>query len=174
MIVDLTFLPTAILALLTAQRAGELLWARRNTAALLRAGAVEAASGHYPLIVLLHAAWLAGLWLAAPGRPVDLRFLAVLAILQAGRLWVLATLGRRWTTRILVVPGERLLAAGPYRYVRHPNYLVVAGEIATVPLAFGLVLYAAVFSVLNGILLFVRIRSEEAALASARPPGPRS
>lgn len=169
MSVDLPWLPPAILALLTLQRIGELAWARRNSAALRRAGAVEAAPGHYPLIVLLHLAWLAGLWLAAPGRPVALSFLAILVILQAGRLWVLATLGRRWTTRILVVPGERLVAAGPYRYVRHPNYLVVAGEVAVVPLVFGLVLFAAIFSLLNAILLAVRIRCEEAALAAARP-----
>lgn len=155
-----------LLALVTAERLAELWWARRNTRALLARGAVEHAPGHYPLIVALHALWLAGLWWLGPGKPVEAGWLAVFIALQAGRLWVLATLGRRWTTRILVVPGERLVRAGPYRFVSHPNYLVVAGEIAVLPLCLGLPWYALVFSLANAAVLAVRIRAEAGALAA--------
>ncbi len=157
-------LPIAVLALVSLQRGSELVIARRNTRRLLARGAVEVAPGHYPLIVLLHAAWLAGLWLLAWDRAVDLRWLAAFALLEAARLWVLASLGARWTTRIVVLPGAPLVRRGPYRFLSHPNYLVVAGEIAVLPLAFNLPLYALVFSLLNAGVLFVRIRAETRAL----------
>lgn len=158
-----------ILALVTLQRAGELVLARRNTQRLLAAGAIEAAPGHYPFMVMLHAAWLAGLWWLAPGRPVNLALLGVYLVLQVLRVWVIATLGERWTTRILVLPGAPLILAGPYRIMSHPNYAVVVCEIAVLPLMFGLVWYAAAFSVLNAIILAVRIRAENAALGAAPP-----
>ena len=158
---------TLILALVTAERLAELALARRNTARLLARGAVEAAPGHYPLIVLLHAAWLGGLWLLAPGRPVEPLWLGLFLVLQAGRAWVLATLGGRWTTRIIVLPGAPLVRAGPYRFLSHPNYVVVVGEIAALPLAFGLVGYALAFSLLNAMVLAIRIRAESAALAAS-------
>jgi methyltransferase len=129
-------------------------------------GGVEHAAGHYPLIVALHAAWLGGLWLLAWDRPVQPGWLAAYAVLQALRAWVLLSLGARWTTRIITVPGERLVRRGPYRFVSHPNYLVVAGEIAVLPLVFGLWPYAVVFSLLNAGVLAVRIRAEGAALRS--------
>ena len=159
----------AILAFVTLERGAELVWARRNTRRLLAQGAHEAAGGHYPLIVGLHAAWLAGLWLLAPDRPVSLGWLAVFAVLQAGRLWVLATLGRRWTTRIIVLPGEALVRRGPYRLLPHPNYAVVAGEILVLPLVFGLLAYGLIFSALNAAVLWIRIRAEERALSGALP-----
>ncbi len=159
----------AVLALVTLERLAELVWARRNTRRLLARGAHEAGARHYLLIVALHAAWLAGLWLLAWDRPVQLPWLVAFAALQAGRLWVLATLGERWTTRILVLPGETLVRRGPYRLIPHPNYAVVAGEILVLPLAFGLVPYALVFSVLNAVVLCVRIREEEKALTQALP-----
>src|SRR5687768_4532354 len=127
-----------ILVLVTLQRLAELLIANRNTKALLARGAYEIAPGHYPLIVAVHALWLASLWWLAPGRPVSWLLIGLFLLLQIGRLWVLATLGRRWTTRIIVLPGAPLVERGPYRIVRHPNYLVVAGEIAVLPLAFAL------------------------------------
>jgi methyltransferase len=154
-----------ILALVTLQRLAELVIARRNTRELLARGAYEVAPGHYPLIVAVHAGWLAVLWWLAPGKPVIWPLIALFVLLQLGRLWVLATLGRRWTTRIIVVPGEQLVARGPFRFVRHPNYLVVAGEIAVLPLAFGLWEVALVFSLLNAAVLFIRIRAEDQALA---------
>ena len=160
----------AILALVTLQRFAELLVARRNTAALLAQGAVEVGARHYPLIVAVHGLWLAALWWLAPGKPIDWALIGLFLLLQAGRLWVLATLGRRWTTRIIVLPGAPLVATGPFRFVRHPNYLVVAGEIAVLPLAFGLWEVALIFSLLNAAVLAVRIRAEEKALASSGRP----
>jgi methyltransferase len=158
-----------ILALVTLQRLAELVIARRNTRELLARGAHEIAPGHYPLIVAVHAGWLGALWWLAPGKAVNWPLIALFVLLQLGRVWVLATLGRRWTTRIIVVPGERLVARGPFRFVRHPNYLVVAGEIAVLPLAFGLWQVALVFSLLNAAVLAIRIGAEDRALASADP-----
>lgn len=157
-----------ILALVTAQRLGELVLARRNTRRLLARGAFEVGAQHYPVIVGLHAAWLAGLWALAWNRPVSELWIAVYLGLQALRVWTLASLGERWTTRILVLPGEPLVRRGPYRFVSHPNYLVVAAEIAVLPLAFGLTAYALVFSFLNGTILWVRIAAENAALRTRR------
>lgn len=153
-----------VLALVTAQRLGELVLARRNTARLLAQGGVEHGAAHYPAIVVLHAAWLAGLWWLAWDRPIHVGWLAAYLVLQALRAWVLLSLGSRWTTRIITVPGETLVRRGPYRFIPHPNYLVVAGEIAVLPLVFGLELYALVFSALNAMVLTVRIRAEERAL----------
>ncbi|ABC89557.1 hypothetical conserved protein [Rhizobium etli CFN 42] len=157
----------ALLTFVTLQRLGELVLARRNTAALLARGAREVAPEHYPAMVALHAGWLVGLWLLAPGRPVDLFWLAVFMGLQALRLWVLATLKDRWTTRIIILPGVPLVKSGPYRFLRHPNYAIVVGEIATLPLAFGLPLYAIGFSLLNACMLSIRLKAENAALKSA-------
>ena len=158
-----------LLALVTAERLAELWWARRNTARLLAQGAVEHAPGHYPLIVALHALWLAGLWILGWDRPIVIGWLVVFIALQAARLWVLATLGERWTTRIIVLPGAALVRRGPYRFVSHPNYLVVAGEIAVLPLCLGLAWYAVIFSLANAAVLAIRIRAESAALAGSPP-----
>jgi len=155
-----------ILALVTAQRLGELWLARRNTHRLLARGGHEYAAGHYPLIVFLHAAWLAGLWLLARDAPLALPWLAVFLALQGLRIWIIATLGERWTTRIIVLPGEPLVRSGPFRFMAHPNYAVVAAEIAVLPLVFGLGWYALVFSLLNAAILTIRIRAENAALRS--------
>ena len=157
-----------ILLLVTAERLGELWLARRNTTALLKQGAVEMAPQHYTLIVLLHGFWLAGLWLLGWDQPVNLFWLAVFLVLQVLRVWVLATLGRRWTTRIIVLPGEKLVSTGPYRWLTHPNYVVVVGEIAVLPLCLGLPWYALVFSLANAAVLTVRIRAENAALHPSR------
>lgn len=156
-----------ILALVTLQRLAELVVARRNSRALIAEGAHEVGAGHYPLIVAVHALWLAALWWLAPGRVVIWPLIGLFLLLQGGRLWVLATLGRRWTTRIIVLPGAPLVAGGPFRFVRHPNYLVVIAEIAVLPLAFGLWQVALLFSALNAAVLTVRIRAEERALASS-------
>lgn len=153
-----------ILALVTLQRLGELLLARRNMKALLARGAYEVGAGHYPLIVAVHALWLAALWWLAPGRAIAWPLIILFLLLQAGRFWVLATLGPRWTTRIIILPGAPLVTGGPFRLVRHPNYVVVAAEIAVLPLAFGLWQVALLFSLLNAAVLAVRIRAEEQAL----------
>jgi methyltransferase len=157
-----------LLAFLTAQRLAELWWAKRNEARLLAAGGIEYGGGHFALLVILHSAWIAGMWLLAYDHAVAPRYLALFVVLQVGRLWVLATLGRRWTVHVIVVPGEKLVARGPYRFLRHPNYAIVVGEIAVVPLALGLPIYALVFSILNAAVLAVRISVEIAALAPAR------
>ena len=153
-----------ILALVTLERLIELPIARANTKRLLDAGGHEVAPGHYPLIVALHAAWLAALWWLAPAQPVSLPLLALFVLVEVGRFWVLSTLGKRWTTRIIVVPDETLVRRGPYRFVDHPNYAVVVAEIALLPLVFGLWRTAIVLSLLNAILLTVRIREENRAL----------
>lgn len=158
----------AILAFVTLQRLVELPIATANTRRLLAAGGHEAAPGHYPLIVALHVAWLITLWWLAPGKPISFPFLALFALIEVGRIWVLRTLGPRWTTRIIVVPGETLVGGGPYRFVRHPNYVVVAAEIAVLPLVFGLWELAIVFSLLNAGMMWVRIRAENDALEKYR------
>jgi methyltransferase len=160
-------LAIVILALVTLQRLSELWLSARNTRALLRQGGVEHGAAHYPLIVAVHGLWLAGLWWLAPGRPVILPWLALFLLLQLGRLWVLATLGQRWTTRIIALPGAPLVRRGPYRFLRHPNYAVVVAEIAVLPLVFSLWPLAVIFSLLNAAVLFIRIREENRALGDA-------
>jgi len=162
-----------LLGFVTAERLVELWLARRNTAALLAQGAFEAASGHYPLIVGLHALWLAGLWVLGWSAALQPVWLVVFLLLQAARAWIFATLGPRWTTRIIVLPNAPLVSGGPYRYVSHPNYLVVIGEIASLPLCLGLPLYALAFSVANLAVLSIRVRAENASLAGSRAIGPR-
>lgn len=153
-----------ILALVTLQRLFELWLSNRNTRRLLARGAREYGRSHYPLIVAVHAVWLATLWWLAPGRPVEGLWLGIYVLLQLARIWVLASLGRRWTTRIIVIPQAPLVRRGPYRFVDHPNYLVVVGEIAVLPLVFGLWRVALVFSLLNAAVLWARIREENRAL----------
>jgi methyltransferase len=158
----------AILGLVTLQRLLEMRLAERHSRKLLAEGAVEHGREHYPIIVALHAAWLAALWWWAPGRTISIPLLVLFAVLQIGRVWVIRSLGDRWTTRIIVKPGAPLVRRGPYRFVNHPNYLIVAAEIAVLPLVFGLWQLAVLFSALNAIVLTVRIRAENRALASLR------
>ncbi len=158
-----------ILGLVTAQRLGELVLARRNTRRLLAKGAHEVGAAHYPLIVALHAAWLLGLWYltvyrAPADQHIEPLWLVAFILLQLGRLWVIASLGERWTTRIIVLPGAPLVLRGPYRFVSHPNYWVVAGEMLVLPLVFGLLTFGLVFSVANAAIMWIRIRAEAAAL----------
>jgi len=155
---------TLLLTFVTAERLGELWLAQRNTRALLAQGAYEVAPRHYPLIVLLHASWLMGLWVYGRNNPVDPSWLALFLALQGLRIWVLATLGRHWTTRIIVLPGVPLITSGPYRFISHPNYCVVIGEIATLPLCLGLPWTALAFTLLNLMVLAIRIRAENMAL----------
>jgi methyltransferase len=157
-----------ILALVTLQRAGELVLARANTQRLLAQGAIELSPRHYPLIVAVHAAWLIVLWVFGRHQPVDVVALALYLLLQMLRCWVLWTLGPRWTTRIIVLPGAPLVTRGPYRLLSHPNYVVVVGEIALLPLALHLPVTALVFTLLNGMVLTLRIRAENRALRAAR------
>lgn len=158
-----------ILLLVALQRGAELIYAARNTARLKRRGGVEAGRGHYPYIVLLHVSWLVAIAAGVQrDSTVHLIPLIIFIFLQAVRIWVIATLGRFWTTRVVSVPGEALVDRGPYRYVRHPNYLVVIGEMAVLPLVFGQVMTAVVFSLLNFVILGWRIRVENAVLEPRR------
>jgi methyltransferase len=154
-----------VLGLVTLQRLSEVVLARSNTKRLLDRGAVEVGAGHYPWLAAIHAAWLLSLWTLGWHQPVSLPWLGLFLLLQILRCWVLATLGPRWTTRIVVLPKEPLVQSGPYRFLSHPNYVVVAGEFAVLPLTLGLPVIAMIFTVLNGFMLAVRIRAENSALA---------
>src|SRR5262249_42666248 len=155
-----------IVALVALQRLAELIYAERNTRRLKAQGAVETGRAHYPLIVALHASWLASVALFIPPEAqINWIWLAIFVALHAARVWVIATLGPYWTTRIISLPNAPLVRKGPYRFVRHPNYLVVAGEIVALPAAFGEWQIALIFSALNAAILAWRIREEEKALA---------
>jgi len=158
-----------LIGLLVAQRLGELAYARANTRALLARGAQEIGAGHYPLFVILHASWLVTMaTLTGPSPLVPWVLLGVLIAVQGARVWVIATLGRYWTTRIITLPGAPLVRRGPFRFVRHPNYLVVAVEIPLVPLILGLEWVSVIFGLANLALLAYRICVEDRALAHRR------
>ena len=158
----------AAVGLVALQRGAELAFAAANTRRLRHLGAVEIDRDGYPWLVALHAGWLAATLVLVPAETAPSRLLlALFAALQLGRLWVIVALGRRWTTRIIVRPGAALIAHGPYRYLRHPNYAVVTLEIIVLPLAFGAAALALAFSVANLLLLRRRIGIEDRALAAA-------
>lgn len=155
-----------VLGLVAAQRLGELVLARQNTRRLKVAGAIEIGADHYPLFVLLHGSWLVALAVFTPWTTLPNPWLiALFVLLQLGRVWVIATLGRFWTTRIITLAGAPLVRRGPYRFVRHPNYWIASLELAVLPLAFGQIWIALVWSVANALLVRHRVRIEEGALS---------
>ena len=157
------------LAFVALQRLAELAWASHNTARLRRRGAIEADPRGYPFIVALHAGWLASLAALVPAATApSWPLLGLFALLQPARIWVILSLGHYWTTRVLTLPSAPLVRTGPYRWVRHPNYLLVTAEIAILPLAFGAVAIAVAFSALNLVLIARRISIEDRALALRR------
>lgn len=164
---------TALIVAVGLERVAELVVARHNQRWLLARGAAEFGAGHYPVMVVLHTALLAGALVEAwlMHRPFLLGLgvpaLVVVVLAQALRWWCIATLGRRWNTRILVVPGMALVRRGPYRLLAHPNYLAVVAEGVALPLVRTAWITALAFTVLNAALLSVRIRTENAALAYA-------
>jgi methyltransferase len=160
----------ALLIFVSLQRLAELVIARRNTRRLLAEGATEIGAGHYPLLVLLHSTWLAALWILALSGHAAIWWPAVAGyfVVELARVWVMASLGRYWTTRILVPRAAPLVRSGPYRFLRHPNYWVVAFELALLPLALGSWTLALVFSLLNATVLAWRIGVEEIGLADRR------
>jgi methyltransferase len=162
-----------ILGLVTLQRAAELFVSSNNTSRLMARGAVEIAPRHYSLIVAVHAAWLISLGVFGRDQPVNTIGQLFYLILQGLRFWVMWTLGPRWTTRIIVLKGLPLVSTGPYRLLSHPNYAVVVGEIAVLPLALGLPLLATIFTILNAAVLAIRIRAENLALAALHGTMPR-
>ncbi|MEQ9488287.1 MAG: isoprenylcysteine carboxylmethyltransferase family protein [Alphaproteobacteria bacterium] len=149
------------------QRLGELVLASRNTKALKEQGAVEVGAAHYPLFVILHSSWLAALvWYALKDPELIWLPFAVFLAMQAARVWVIASLGRFWTTRIITVPSAPLVRKGPYRFLKHPNYIVAWVEIVTLPMAFGWWEAVVVFGVLKAALLAYRIKIEDVALSA--------
>ena len=157
-------------ALVAVQRLFELVVARRNERRARARGAVERGQGHYPLIVVLHTLWLVSTlvegMLRGPGFPDFWPVpLALFLLVQPLRYWALFSLGERWNTKILIVPGEKPVRRGPYKYIDHPNYVVVAVEILALPLIFGAWITALVFTGLNAAILSVRIREENRALS---------
>lgn len=163
---------TVIVALIVLQRLAELVYSRRNIGRLMAGGGVVVAEPAYPWIVAVHAAWLAALAFAIPAdAPVQVPLLLLYIAILGFRVWVMASLGGYWCTRIVTVPGAPLVRKGPYRFLRHPNYAVVAAEIFVAPLIFDAWLIAIVFSVLNAGVLWLRIEREDSVLA-ARRDGP--
>jgi methyltransferase len=164
------WLAAGLLLLATLQRLVELAIANRNTRALLADGAYEVGRGHYPVIIFVHSAWLIALWaLVLTSQAQFQLWLAIAYLLVQGlRIWTLASLGRYWTTRIIVVPHAPLVRKGPYRFVRHPNYLVVVLEIALLPLALGSWPLAAVFTIANAGVLTWRIKVENETFSARR------
>lgn len=165
-----------LVAAVAAERVAELVVARRNERWSTARGAIVTGQGHYPAMVTLHTGLLVGcpaeVWLA--DRPLvpalAWPMLAALAGAQALRWWCIGTLGPRWNTRVMVVPGLPLVTSGPYRLLRHPNYVAVVAEGVALPLVHTAWVTAAVFTVLNAALLTVRIRCENRALATATAP----
>lgn len=155
------------LGFIIVQRLSELVIAKRNTAKLLARGAYEVGAEHYPIMVAMHSAWIGSLILFGHDKVVSLGWLALFAFLQILRVWILCSLGSRWTTRIIILE-EPLVARGPFKYVSHPNYMLVTAEIIVAPMVLGLVWVAVVFTVLNAAMLWVRIGVEHKALAHLR------
>lgn len=176
--VDTRLLYVLLVALVATERVVELALSRRNVRRLLRLGGVEAGAGHYPWMVLLHAAFLAAcplevLLLRRPFVPVLAAAMTfLLATTMALRYWVVASLAGRWSTRVIVLPGARLVRSGPYRWMRHPNYVAVVLELLALPLVHGAWLTAASFSGLNALVLLVRIRVENEALTGSGGSAP--
>jgi methyltransferase len=156
-----------LLIYVTLQRFAELLIAGRNTRELLARGAYEVGASHYPAMVALHATWLLTLWAFGWNRALVPEFVALFGFLQIGRFWVLGTLRERWTTRIIMTPWAPPVRSGPFRFVRHPNYLVVAFELPCASLALGLTWHAVAFGALNLIMIWWRIRTENTAFRNA-------
>ena len=162
--------PAPIIILAVAlERLLELGYAGRNYRRLMTRGGRESGAGHYPLFILLHGGWLATLAaLTDAETTVRWSWIGFFLVLQAFRIWVLASLGPYWTTRIVTLPDAAPVTAGPYRFLRHPNYLIVALEIPALPLAFGLPAVALAFGAASLLLLAYRIRVEDAARAGIR------
>ncbi len=160
----------ALLAYVILERLAELVISSRNTKALKARGAVEAGAGHYLVMVVLHVSWLVAVtsWVGFTHSQANPIFVAAYVLVQLLRIWVMASLGRYWTTRIISLPDAPLVAGGPYKFLRHPNYVVVTLEVAILPLVYGAYPIAVVFSLLNAAMLYVRIRAENAALSARR------
>lgn len=167
---------TVLVALVGLERLAELVVSKRNAAWSMERGGVETGLGHYPFMVVLHTGLLVGAlveaWVRRPEVPAALAWSMTGLVLasQALRWWCITTLGRRWNTRVIIVPGLPPVRSGPYRLLRHPNYVAVVVEGLALPLVHAAWITALVFSLANAILLRVRIRTEDAALAALPEP----
>lgn len=157
------------LAFIIVQRLSELVIAKINTKRLLARGAYEVGERHYPVMVAMHSIWIGCLLFFGYSESVSYGWLVVFAVLQMLRIWILGTLGARWTTRIIILR-EPLVVRGPFRFFKHPNYILVVAEIIVAPLVLDLVWVAVVFTLLNAAMLWVRISVEGHALAPLRDP----
>ena len=162
-----------IISFVILQRLTELIIAKRNAKWLLSRGAIEYGKEHYKFIVLLHICFFLSIITEfyLHGRHSELNlinytFLVIFILLQFLRVWIISSLGKYWNTRIFRIPGEKLVVRGPYKFIKHPNYIVVIGEILILPLVFNLYYSAIIFTILNALMLFVRIRTENKALES--------
>ncbi len=162
--------PAQIAALLVlAQRGLEELYSRRNTRALLAQGAVEAGRDYYPVVVAIHLAWIASIFFLIPRNAgIIWPLLALYLLLQVARYWVIATLGRYWTHRILTLENAPMVKTGPYRWIKHPNYAVALLESLLLPWVFGAFALGAIMAAANGAMLYYKIVLEDAALAARR------
>ncbi|CAH0347770.1 isoprenylcysteine carboxylmethyltransferase family protein [Bacillus sp. CECT 9360] len=159
------------ISLIVLQRVIELFIAQRNEKWMKKQGALEFGMSHYPWMVLMHIGFFSALILEVTltGRELNSfwqLWLAIFLAAQAGRVWVIASLGKYWNTKIIVLPGAELMAKGPYKYIKHPNYLVVAIEIIIISLLFNAYITGILFSLLNVWMMTVRIPEEERALNS--------
>ncbi|HMS63937.1 MAG TPA: isoprenylcysteine carboxylmethyltransferase family protein [Ignavibacteria bacterium] len=160
-----------VITFVVIQRLIELSIAKKNEKWMLSQGAVETGKEHYKFIVILHTLFIISMIVEynLKSRYIELNFINYLflvffIILQAGRVWVISSLGKYWNTRILRIPGSELIRTGPYRFFRHPNYIIVICEIFTVPLIFNLYYTAAIFTILNLLILRIRIKTENNVL----------
>jgi methyltransferase len=160
----------AILALASLQQLVEYYIARRNTRRLLAMGGVEAGGGHHWIMMIFHAVWLVGLWVYALDNPVQWHWLFAYCAIEALRGWVVAALGDRWSSRVIVMPGENYDPSTMLRFLRHPNYLIVLVEVFVLPMVFSMVWYALGFAIACGAILFWRMQTEDVALRNAVPP----
>lgn len=171
MLGDAFGLPQIAALLVLLQRGLEELYARHNTRRLLRQGAYEVGRDYYPVVATSHLAWIAALTFLVPAHtPAHLPLLLAFLALQPLRYWIIATLGPYWTHRIITLPGAPVVARGPYRLVRHPNYAVTLAETLLLPLAFGQVALGLIFAVVWGAVLHYKVALEDGALAARRSP----
>ena len=166
---DLIGAPQIAAALVLAQRGLEELYSARNTRALLVAGAHEEGSTYYPVVAAAHLAWIASLaFLISPSAPIIWPLVVYYLALQVVRYWVITSLGRFWTHRVITLPSAPIHREGPYRYISHPNYAMTLIETFVLPLAFGALALAVIMTALWWVVLAVKIRIEDEVLAARR------
>lgn len=159
----------ALLGFIILQRLFELIVAKRNEKWMKERGAIEREADHYKWFIIIHVFFFISilmetLWRGNSTLPLNYTLLIFFILTQMARIWCIASLGRFWNTKIIILPGERLVSKGPYKYVKHPNYIIVGIELFIIPLLFGAIITAILFPMLHILLLTVRIPAEERAL----------